>query len=71
MSPTVVTIICLCLASFVGLCLGSLKVKGIGIGVAGVLFAGLIMVILIGLVVEFGLFRAIEAVTVRRWGMQR
>ena len=43
MSPTVVTIICLCLASFVGLCLGSLKIKGIGIGVAGVLFAGLIM----------------------------
>jgi NitT/TauT family transport system permease protein len=34
-------------------------------------FAGLIMVILIGLVVEFGLFRAIESVTVRRWGMQR
>ncbi|MDU6834556.1 MAG: ABC transporter permease subunit, partial [Bradyrhizobium sp.] len=34
-------------------------------------FAGLIMVILIGLIVEFGLFRAIEAVTVRRWGMQR
>ena len=34
-------------------------------------FAGLVMVILIGLVVEFGLFRAIEAVTVRRWGMQR
>jgi NitT/TauT family transport system permease protein len=34
-------------------------------------FAGLIMVILIGLVVEFGLFRAIEAATVRRWGMQR
>jgi NitT/TauT family transport system permease protein len=34
-------------------------------------FAGLIMVILIGLIVEFGLFRAIESVTVRRWGMQR
>lgn len=34
-------------------------------------FAGLIMVILIGLIVEFGLFRAIEAVTARRWGMQR
>ena len=34
-------------------------------------FAGLISVILIGLVVEFGLFRALEATTVRRWGMQR
>jgi NitT/TauT family transport system permease protein len=34
-------------------------------------FAGLGMVILIGLLVEFGLFRAIEALTVRRWGMLR
>lgn len=34
-------------------------------------FAGLVTVILIGLVVEFGLFRALEACTVRRWGMQR
>lgn len=34
-------------------------------------FAGLVTVILIGLVVEFGLFRALEAATVRRWGMQR
>ncbi|MFH0298999.1 ABC transporter permease, partial [Bradyrhizobium sp. 31Argb] len=34
-------------------------------------FAGLVSVILIGLVVEFGLFRVLEAATVRRWGMQR
>jgi NitT/TauT family transport system permease protein len=34
-------------------------------------FAGLISVILIGLVVEFGLFRTVEAATVRRWGMLR
>lgn len=34
-------------------------------------FAGLVTVIVIGLVVEFGLFRALEAATVRRWGMQR
>jgi NitT/TauT family transport system permease protein len=33
-------------------------------------FAGLVSVILIGLVVEFGLFRAIENATVRRWGTQ-
>jgi ABC-type nitrate/sulfonate/bicarbonate transport system permease component len=33
-------------------------------------FAGLVSVILIGLVVEFGLFRALEKLTVRRWGMQ-
>jgi NitT/TauT family transport system permease protein len=33
-------------------------------------FAGLVSVILIGLVVEFGLLRALEAATVRRWGMQ-
>jgi NitT/TauT family transport system permease protein len=34
-------------------------------------FAGLATVIIIGLVVEFGLFRVLEAATVRRWGMQR
>jgi NitT/TauT family transport system permease protein len=34
-------------------------------------FAGLATVIVIGLVVEFGLFRALETVTVRRWGQQR
>jgi sulfonate transport system permease protein len=33
-------------------------------------FAGLLTVILIGLVVENFIFRNIEAVTVRRWGMQ-
>jgi NitT/TauT family transport system permease protein len=33
-------------------------------------FAGLLTVILIGLVVESVIFRAIENVTVRRWGMQ-
>ena len=34
-------------------------------------FAGLLAVILIGLLVESVIFRAIEARTVRRWGMQR
>ncbi len=34
-------------------------------------FAGLVMVILIGLAVEAVVFRALEARTVRRWGMQR
>ena len=33
-------------------------------------FAGLLTVILIGLVVENVLFRTIEVRTVRRWGMQ-
>ena len=33
-------------------------------------FAGLLMVILIGLLVENGVFRSVERVTVRRWGMQ-
>jgi NitT/TauT family transport system permease protein len=34
-------------------------------------FAGLTAVIIIGLTVEGVIFRAIEARTVRRWGMQR
>lgn len=34
-------------------------------------FAGLAMVIIIGLLVEGILFRIVETVTVRRWGMQR
>jgi NitT/TauT family transport system permease protein len=34
-------------------------------------FAGLLTVIVIGLFVEGVIFRAIEARTVRRWGMQR
>ena len=34
-------------------------------------FAGLVMVILIGLAMEGVVFRAIEARTVRLWGMQR
>jgi NitT/TauT family transport system permease protein len=34
-------------------------------------FAGLALVIIIGLLVESAVFRALEAVTVRRWGMQR
>lgn len=33
-------------------------------------FAGLLTVIIIGLIVEGVIFRSIEAVTVRRWGMQ-
>ncbi len=34
-------------------------------------FAGLFMIILIGVVVEYVIFRTIELRTVRRWGMQR
>ena len=34
------------------------------------MFAGLLTVIVIGLVVENLIFRNVEAVTVRRWGMQ-
>ena len=34
------------------------------------MFAGLFTVILIGLVVESVIFRSIENVTIRRWGMQ-
>jgi NitT/TauT family transport system permease protein len=34
-------------------------------------FAGLALVIIIGLLVENGVFRTIERVTVQRWGMQR
>jgi NitT/TauT family transport system permease protein len=33
-------------------------------------FAGLVTVILIGLLVETVIFRILESVTVRRWGMQ-
>jgi NitT/TauT family transport system permease protein len=33
-------------------------------------FAGLLMVVVIGLIVEHAVFRTIEARTVRRWGMQ-
>jgi NitT/TauT family transport system permease protein len=33
-------------------------------------FAGLVSVILIGLAVEFGVFRTIERITIRRWGQQ-
>ena len=34
-------------------------------------FAGLTMVIIIGLLVESVIFRNIELITVQRWGMQR
>ncbi|OZI26090.1 ABC transporter permease [Bordetella genomosp. 9] len=34
-------------------------------------FAGLILVVIIGLLVENGLFYALERVTVQRWGLQR
>ena len=34
-------------------------------------FAGLLAVVAIGLLVEGALFRALEARTVRRWGLQR
>jgi NitT/TauT family transport system permease protein len=33
-------------------------------------FAGLLMVMIIGVVVENGIFQTIEARTIRRWGMQ-
>ena len=33
-------------------------------------FAGLLTVIMIGLLVESVIFRSIENVTIRRWGMQ-
>jgi hypothetical protein len=33
--------------------------------------AGIATVIIVGLVVEFGLFRVLEAATIRRWGLQR
>ena len=35
------------------------------------MIAGLFIVILIGVVVEYLIFRTIELRTVRRWGMQR
>ena len=41
MSLTVITILCISITSVVGIFIGSLKFKGIGIGVGGVLFAGL------------------------------
>lgn len=34
-------------------------------------FAGLFMIILIGVLVEYAIFRTVELRTVRRWGMQR
>lgn len=34
-------------------------------------FAGLATVILIGLIVEFGIFRVLETMTIKRWGQQR
>lgn len=43
MSQTVITILCLTVTSFTGFLLGNLKFKGIGLGVGGVLFAGLIV----------------------------
>ena len=42
MSPTVLTILSLCVTSFAGFLLGGAKFKGISLGVGGVLFAGLI-----------------------------
>jgi NitT/TauT family transport system permease protein len=34
-------------------------------------FAGMLVVILVGLLVEIGIFRTVERLTVMRWGMQR
>ncbi|MBO4521002.1 MAG: putative transporter [Alphaproteobacteria bacterium] len=42
MSLTVITILCISITSVIGIFIGSLKFKGIGIGVGGVLFAGLL-----------------------------
>ena len=42
MSLTIITILCISLTSVVGIFIGSLKFKGIGLGVGGVLFAGLL-----------------------------
>ena len=42
MSPTILTILSLCVTSFAGFLLGGAKFKGISLGVGGVLFAGLI-----------------------------
>lgn len=41
MSLTVLTILCISITSFVGIFIGSLKIRGIGLGIGGVLFAGL------------------------------
>ena len=41
MSLTIITILCISITSVVGIFIGSLKFKGIGFGVGGVLFAGL------------------------------
>lgn len=41
MSLTVLTILCICITCCVGIFIGSLKIRGIGLGVGGVLFAGL------------------------------
>lgn len=41
MSLTVLTILCISITSYIGIFFGSLKIKGIGLGVGGVLFAGL------------------------------
>lgn len=41
MSLTVITILCISVTSVIGIFIGSLKFKGIGLGVGGVLFAGL------------------------------
>lgn len=41
MSLTVLTILCICITCCIGIFIGSLKFRGIGLGVGGVLFAGL------------------------------
>ncbi len=42
MSLTVLTILCISITSCIGIFIGSLKFRGIGLGVGGVLFAGLL-----------------------------
>ena len=39
MSITIITILCICITCCVGIFIGSLKFRGIGLGVGGVLFA--------------------------------
>lgn len=35
------------------------------------LYAAIILIVLVGVIVEYGIFQTIERLTVRRWGMIR
>ncbi|MCQ2914427.1 MAG: putative transporter [Alphaproteobacteria bacterium] len=41
MSATVIAMLCICLTASIGMAFGEIKIKGISIGICGVLFAGL------------------------------